>query len=185
MIGSVKINYRPKNQGCTPFTGSVLLKFCFRSFWVLREVLWKILLKISKWCTTLAFETMIGHMKINYRPQNQGSTPLSGLVLLKFCFRSFWVHKEVLWKIEIFQNTSRCCTTRAFGTMFCNEKINYSEKNQGITPFTGWILLKFCVRSFWVHREVRIVENRNVLKYFQKVYKPGFWDNNWLCENKL
>jgi len=25
MIGHVKINYRPENQGCTPFTGLVLL----------------------------------------------------------------------------------------------------------------------------------------------------------------
>jgi len=31
----------------------------------------------------------------------------------------------------------------------------------------------------------KIVENRNFLKYFKKVYNPGFWDNDWSCEDKL
>jgi len=30
-----------------------------------------------------------------------------------------------------------------------------------------------------------IVENRNFLKYFQMVYNPGFWVNDWSCEDKL
>jgi len=32
IIAHVKINFGPENQGCTPFTGGVLLKICLRSF---------------------------------------------------------------------------------------------------------------------------------------------------------
>jgi len=32
IIFDVKINYRTKNQDCTPLTGGVWLKFSFRSF---------------------------------------------------------------------------------------------------------------------------------------------------------
>jgi len=28
--------------------------------------------------------------------KNQGCTPLRSLVCLKFCFKAFWVHREVL-----------------------------------------------------------------------------------------
>jgi len=34
--------------------------------------------KYCRWCTTLAFGTMIGHVKINYGPENQGCTPFTG-----------------------------------------------------------------------------------------------------------
>ena len=111
-----------------------------RSFCVHREVLWKIeiFLKTFTWCTTTPFLTMIYHVKINYGPENQSCTPFTGLVFLKICFRSFWVHWDVLWKIEIFKNTSRWCTTTPFLTMICHVKINYGPENQGCTPFTDW-----------------------------------------------
>jgi len=146
MIGHVKINYGPENMGCK---GGGLFKICFRSFLVHREVLWKIEIfkNTSRWCTILAIGTMIGHVKINYGPKNQRCTPFTGGVLLKICFRSFLVHREVLWKIEIFSHTSRWCTTLAFGTMIGHVKINYGSENQGCTPFTDGVLLKICFRS--------------------------------------
>jgi len=44
------------------------------------EVLFKIEIfkNTPRWVTTLAFGTMIGHVKINYRPENHGCIPFTG-----------------------------------------------------------------------------------------------------------
>ena len=93
MIGHVKINYGPKIRTVHLsqvdfFYNSVLDhsecigKYCGK----------KIFLNTSTHQTILAFGAMIGHVKINYGPKSHDCTPLTSGVLLKFSFRSFWVH---------------------------------------------------------------------------------------------
>jgi len=71
-----------------------------------------------------------------------------------------------------------------FLAMIGHVKINYRPKNQGGTPFTGWVFLKFCFRSFLVHMDV-LWKIRNFLKYFQMVYNHGSLYNDWSREHKL
>jgi len=85
MICHVKIHYGQKNQGCTPFTGLVLLKFhseCIGKYCGKIENF----LNTLRWCTTLAFWTKIGHVKIHYGQKNQDCTPFTGLVFTKILF---------------------------------------------------------------------------------------------------
>jgi len=52
------------------------------------KALWKIEIYFQL-CTILVFGTMIGHVQIKNRPENQGCTPFTCGVLHKIYFKSF------------------------------------------------------------------------------------------------
>jgi len=117
------------------------VQFCLKSVLDHSEFIWKDCGKHKffknnfRWCTTMAF----GHVKIKYGP---GCTPFKCWVVLKICFRSFLLHREVLWKIEFFKNTFRWCTSLTFGTLIGHVKINFGSENKSWTSFKGWVLPK-------------------------------------------
>jgi len=98
----VKANYEPKIHGCSTFRSGKILK---HGEYIGKQIKkWKFFKNTSTHQTILRFGIPNFHVKTNYEHKNQGYSTFRSGVLLKICFKAFFVHWEVLYKVEIFKH---------------------------------------------------------------------------------